>query len=189
MSVNSKGLREYKRNKINPFLEEAIEKIDSHLVKKYRSSTGTSRAAILTAVDENNIPVGHTSFIRQIEVDDEQFTKIYLSQFSAFWNLKSSSMKVFGYIMTKLVPKQDMFFFLIDECKEHTSYKAEKSIYLGLANLIENKIIARGPTESVYFINPMVAFNGNRVTFAKTYIKKRKTNKSIKIDPNQTKLL
>ena len=31
--------------------------------------------------------MGHT-FIQQIEVDEQQFTKIYLSQFSAFFNLK-----------------------------------------------------------------------------------------------------
>ena len=33
----------------------------------------------------------------------------------------------------------------------------------------------------------MVAFNGDRVTFAKTYVKKTKINKEI--DPNQTNLL
>ena len=33
----------------------------------------------------------------------------------------------------------------------------------------------------------MVAFNGDRITFAKTYVKKRK--KTQNIDPNQTSLL
>lgn len=33
----------------------------------------------------------------------------------------------------------------------------------------------------------MVAFNGNRITFAKTYVKKQKAEKFI--DPNQTNLL
>ena len=80
-----------------------------------------------------------------------------------------------------------MFIFLMSECKDFTGYKGEKSIYIGLASLVEKKIIARGPSDSVYFINPMVAFNGDRVTFAKSYIKKQK-KKTIK-DPMQVDLL
>ena len=48
-------------------------------------------------------------------------------------------------------------------------YKQAKENY----RLLENDIIARGPSDSLYFINPMVAFNGDRVTFAKTYVKKQ----------------
>lgn len=46
-------------------------------------------------------------------------------------------------------------------------------IYKGLAELITAEIIARGPNEYVWFINPMIVFNGDRVTFAKTYVKKK----------------
>ena len=88
--------------------------------------------------------------------------------------------------MTKLVPKQDMFVFLDDECMQYTGYNSQSSIKIGLGSLVENKIIARGPSDSLYFINPMVAFNGDRVTFAKTYIKKQKVKA---IDPNQTNIL
>ena len=117
-------------------------------------------------------PVGKAS-IRQIEVDEEQFTKIYLSQFSAFWNLNTQAIRVFGYIMTKLVPKQDMFIFLMEECLTHTKYKNHRSVHQGLSALLEADIIARGPADTLYFINPMIAFNGDRVTFAKTYVKKK----------------
>ena len=88
--------------------------------------------------------------------------------------------------MTKLTPKQDMFIFLKDECLEHTGYKSEKSIFIGLGSLVENNIIARGPADNLYFINPMVIFNGDRVSFTKTYVKKQKT---MQIDPNQINLL
>lgn len=181
-----KGLSTYIKNKENPFIEQAIEQINSNIVRKYKGARNTGEKAILKAVDDNGEVLGHTSFVRQIEVDEEQFTKFYLSQFSAFWGLKSQAIKVFGYIMTRLIPKQDMFIFLMDDCKEHTGYKGEKSIYIGLASLVENEIIARGPADTLYFINPMVAFNGDRVTFAKTYIKKKKPRE---INPAQTNLL
>ena len=180
------SLLDFAKNKENPFLKEAVEQIQQSIVKKYKNTSGTSRNAILQAVNSEGELVGHTSFIQQIEVDEEQFTKIYLSQFSAFWNLKTQAIRVFGYIMTKLVPKQDLFSFFLDECMEHTGYKSEKSIYIGLASLLQNHIIARGRNDSHYFINPMIAFNGDRVTFAKTYIKKQKGKV---IDPNQVSLL
>lgn len=181
-----KKITDFEKNIENPFLKEAVQQIQSGIVKKYKNTSGTSRGAILQAVNSEGELVGHTSFIRQIEVDEQQFTKIYLSQFSAFFNLKSQAIKVFGYIMTKLNPKQDMFIFLMEECLEYTKYTSKNSIWIGLGSLVEEKIIARGPAESLYFINPMIAFNGDRVTFAKTYVKKQKGKI---IDPMQTNLL
>jgi len=182
---NAYSLAKYSFNETNPFLNEAIEKIQSNIVKKYKNATNTGEKAILKAVDDNGELIGHTSFIRQVEVDEERFTKIYLREFSAFFDLKPQAIKVFGYIMTKLIPKQDMFFFLLHECLTYTGYKSKNSIWIGLGALVENKIIARGPADTVYFINPMVAFNGDRVTFARTYVKKKAKD----LDPNQTNLL
>lgn len=180
------SLKSYKSNKENPFMNEALDIINSNVVKRYKNSTNTGEKAILKAVDDNGEVLGHTSFVRQIEVDEEKFAKLYLSNFSAFWDLKNQAIKVFGYIMTKLQPKQDMFIFLHDECMKHTGYKSKNSIWIGLGSLVENGIIARGPADSLYFINPMVVFNGDRVTFAKTYVKKRKSKE---IDPAQTNIL
>ena len=179
-------LGSHELNRENPFLKEAIEQIQSGIVKKYKNTSGTSRNAILQAVNSEGKVMGHTSFIQQIEVDEQQFTKIYLSQFSAFFELNSQSIKVFGYIMTKLMPKQDFFIFDLEECLEYTGYKSGQSVYNGLSGLIGSSIIARGKKDYLYFINPMVFFNGDRVTFAKTYVKKQKGKI---IDPMQTNLL
>jgi hypothetical protein len=177
---------DFQKNRNNPFIEEAIEQIENSIVKKYRNSTGTSKDAILQAMDSSGNPAGHTTFIRQIEVDEDQFVKVYLSQFEAWYNLQPQGLKVFGYILSKLQPRQDLIPFFMYECLEFTQYKGEKSIYIGLANLLENNIIARGMNENFYFINPMIAFNGDRVTFAKSYVKKQKRKS---IDPNQTNIL
>lgn len=169
------NIRKFSKNYENPFLKQALEQINNNIVKKYKTATKTGQKAILQAFDPSTGEVlGHTQFIRQIEVDEEQFTKIYLSQFSSFWNLNTQAIKVFGYIMTKLIPKQDMFIFLLDECLSYTGYKNHRSIHQGISALLEAEIIARGPADTLYFINPMVAFNGDRVTFAKSYVKKKK---------------
>ncbi len=185
---NSTGLTEFQLNKENPFLKQAIEQVQKSIVKKYKTASSTDQKAILQAYDPNTGEVlGHTQFIRQIEVDDDQFAKFYLSNFSSFFDLKPQAIRVFGYILNQLIPNKDEFLFLTDECLEYTKYKSSTSVRIGLTSLLENEIIARGRADNLYFINPMIAFNGNRVTFAKTYIKKQKTDKFI--DPNQTNLL
>ncbi len=179
------NIRKYSKNSVNPFMEMAIEKVNGHIAKKYKSATNTDEKAILTAIDEKTGEyLGHTSFIRQIEVDEEKFTKVYLAQFSAFLDLGKPAIRVFGYIMEQLQPKKDMFIFLLEECMKHTGYKANKSINEGISDLLEAGIIARGPADSLYYINPLVAFNGDRVSYTKTFVKK----KTPKIAPNQTDL-
>ena len=171
---NSTSITEFEMYKENPFLQQAVEQVQNNIVKKYKTATKTDQKAILKAFDENTGEVlGHTQFIRQIEVDEEQFAKLYLSNFSAFFDLKPQAIKVFGYILNQLIPNRDEFIFILEECMEYTGYKSDTSIRIGLTNLLENKIIARGRKDVFYYINPMVVFNGNRITFAKTYVKKK----------------
>ena len=179
------GISEFSINKENPFLKEAVDQIQSNIVKRYKNTSGTSRNAILQAINSDGEVMGHTSFIQQIEVDDQQFTKIYLSQFSAFFELKPQAIRVFGYIMKQLIPKKDEFIFILEDCMEYTKYNSETSIRIGLTSLLKANIIARGRADVLYFINPMVAFNGDRVTFAKTYVKKQNEKK---LDPTQITL-
>lgn len=186
--MEMKTLSEFERNTENPFIKQAVEQVQKNIVKKYKTASNTGEKAILKAYDENTGEVlGHTQFIRQIEVDEEQFAKLYLANFSAFFDLKPQAIKVFGYILTQLQPNQDVFYFDREDCMTYTGYKSDKSVFIGLASLLFNEIIARGKNEYKYFINPMVAFNGSRVTFAKTYVTKQKNKAAI--NPNQINIL
>jgi hypothetical protein len=176
-------LSSYGFNEENPFLKQAVEEVQKNIVKKYKTAANTDQKAVLKAFDENTGEIlGSTQFIRQIEVDEEKFAKIYLDQFSAFFDLKPPAIKVFGYILNQLIPNKDEFVFLLDECIKYTGYKTKSSIFQGLGQLVQNEIIARGKTDFLYFVNPLVVFNGNRITFAHTYVKKQKN----KIPKNQS---
>lgn len=174
------SILEFEKNYENPFLKEAVQQVQNNIVKKYKVATKTGQNAILQAIDPNTGEmVGHTQFVRQIEVDEEEFAKIYLSNFSAFFDLKLQAIRVFGYILKQLTPNKDEFLFLIDDCMKYTNYKSDTSIRIGLTSLLKANIIARGKIDVLYYINPMVAFNGNRITFAQTYVKKKK-NETLK---------
>lgn len=177
---NTTKFSDFKKNEENPFLKQALEEVNKSVVKKYKSAAGTDRKAVLQAVDPNTGELlGHTSFIRQIEVDEEQFTKFYLSNFKVFYGLSEKAMRIFGYIQTRLIPNKDEFTLFMDDCLKQTGYKTKRSAYAALAELIKAEIIARGKVDTLFFINPMVVFNGNRITFVRTYIK-RVEDKSLK---------
>lgn len=175
--IIKKKVSDFAKNDENPFIQQAIENIDKNIVKKYKSSTNTDQKATLVAYDPNTSEIlGHTRFIRQIEVDEEQFAKLYLANFGAFFDLSTAAIRVFGYILKCLKPKSDQFMFDRKKCMEYTHYKSDKQIYKGLGELVNGEIIARGPNEYVWFVNPMVVFNGDRVSFAKTYVKKKQSS-------------
>jgi len=166
-------LTDFQKNEENPFMKQAIEGIENHVVKKYKSNSGGDKKAVVALADTETGEVFKTSFIRQIEVDEEQFTKLYLSNFAAFFDLSQAAIRVFGYFMTCMKPKNDLIIFNRKKCLEYTKYKTDKAVYKGLAELVKAEIIARGPADNLWFINPLIVFNGDRVTFAKTYVRKK----------------
>lgn len=188
MAKSEIKLSDFKRNEENPFMKQAVEEVEKHIVKKYRNSTGQGQRALVAAADIHTGEVFKTSFLRQMEVDEEQFVKLYLSNFAAFFDLSKAAIRVFGYFMQAMKPKNDMVVFLLDACMEYTGYKAKDTIYRGLAELVHNEIIARGPNETLWFINPLIVFNGDRVSFTKTFVKKKSLAAKEKADKNQLKL-
>ena len=172
-------LSAFAKNKENPFMLQAIEEIENHIVKKYKSNTGSDKKGVVISCDTDTGEVFKTSFIRQIEVDEDKFAKLYLSNFAVFFELSQAAIRVFGYIMTCLTPKKDMIIFFLDECLIYTKYKSKETIYRALAELVNAEIIARGQSDTLWFINPLIVFNGDRVSFSKTYIKKKTESKNL----------
>jgi len=170
--------------KENPFVEKAIQ--DIRIVKKTQVIRPKNRDEIQMITSTDGEVTGYTAFTRFIEVDEERFAKVYLSQFASFWELSRAAIRVFSYILSVLKPKQDSFIFKMDDCLEHTKYKHKKDVLSGLGNLIECNIIARSNYDWEYFINPLVVFNGDRVAFTKMYVKKKKDKE--KSDNNQLDL-
>lgn len=169
-------LREMESHKENPFAKQALVKIGQALTSRMVIGSNKDEAAILKAVEENTGKVlGNSVFMRNKTVDEEQFAKFFFAGFKAFFDLKPASIKVFGFILKQLRPNADYIMFFIDDCIKDTKLSAI-SVYRALGELCKADIIARGRTEEMYFINPMVVFNGDRVTFATTYIRSHFAN-------------
>lgn len=157
---------------------QTLVKLNGALGCKKVMGANKDEGAILKAFDEKTGEVvGQTAFFREKTVDQEQFTKFYLSGFKAFFDLRPATIKVFGYILNLLKPNSDEFLFNYKDCMEVTKYSSV-TIFKALAELCKAEIIARGWNDVLYYINPMVVFNGDRVTFATTYINKNFPNRN-----------
>lgn len=169
------GVKEFNVYDVNPFLDSSLEVIGSSSRRRYKVSSQSSESAVLEAFDPKSGEVlGRTQFVRNVIVDEGRFVKLYLDNYSdSFFNLSSQGLRVFGYVLTKLVPDKDIFIFDKDECLRYTGYRSERSVFMGLDNLLKNGIIARTIKEYRYFINPLIVFNGNRITYAKNNKLKR----------------
>ncbi len=140
----------------------------------------------MSIVDSSGDVRGCSAFLQFVEVDEEKFAKLYISQFAAFWELDKASIRIFGYILNNLVKNKDIVYIDIDEALQYTGYTAKKTIFAGLAKLVSMGVIARSTNHMKYFINPLMFFNGDRVTFAKTFIRKKRKDKEV--DKNQLSL-
>lgn len=159
-----KKITTHVQHKVTPFYADVMEK---EVSTRRRILAGRDGSQII------NMKTGEiegTQVFASIEkVDRETFTKVYRKGMVQMFNLSKSGIKVFGYFTTIAKPNQGEAIFEMDRCKDYTGYKTDKPIMKGLAELLENKFIARSKYHYRYFINPTMFFNGSRVAFVKLF--------------------
>lgn len=173
----SKKLYQYSLNKVNPFLDETLHHVEKG---KKLILLGTTKDVFIDG--ESGETVASSVFAKKIEIDKAQFAKIYVNSLASWFELSKTGIRVFAYIVSTLKPDSDTFILDYESCKEYTGYKSKSSIACGIKELIENKFIARGQNQYIYFINPTIFFNGNRITFLQQYVLKNENEKQKKIN-------
>jgi hypothetical protein len=165
----SKGVRDFPKFKNSPFFVGVM-----HNVKKGNKTVaiGTQQFLLFdakTGAEEKNT----TAFmgVRKV-VDKGQFTKVYLSAINALFELTPKAQKVFSFFMTAQQMNDHQVYFSPERCAELTGYKSPRSIYEGLAELLEKEFIARATDTNFFYINPEICFNGNRLVQFQDWIVK-----------------
>lgn len=117
------------------------------------------------------------------EVDKEQFVKIYIDEIKALFDLSRSGLKVFGYFLQAMRINTDEIYVNIPKLMAYCNYRYKAQAYKGLGELLSNKIIAMSADVNIWFINPHIIFNGDRIAFIKQYKLKDKD-----VLPTQTEM-
>lgn len=121
------------------------------------------------------------------EVDSTKFVKLYLNGVKAFADLSKTGAKVFEilyYEIQKNIGK-DRLYLTLKTIDQDLVKIGKATFYRGVDELIEKKFIA--PTDSIgwYWLNPDYVWNGDRLSFVKTYVKKQES----KIPTRDTKTI
>lgn len=151
------------KHETNPFFEP-VTKID----KGRRTIIAGHTKDILVNSDTGEVS-GVSLLHRYKEVDKESFVKLYIGEVSALFDLSKTGLKVFGYVLTALRVNKAEIYLHIPDLMEYCGYKQKNQVYKGLSELITNKIIAQSTRPGIWYINPTIVFNGDRIAFIKEY--------------------
>ncbi len=161
-------LTDFPNNIENPFMNCAPTEIAKHT--RYQIKSRDMNEEIW--VNETTGEAATLMLGKRVVKDDDQFVKLFPSMIGQLFELSNSGIRVLCYIMTCMKPKNDMIIFMLKDCMEFTNYTSKAPIYKGLAELLAAQIIARGETDYLYYINPLIMFNGDRIGFCTIYEKK-----------------
>ena len=165
-------LTDFEKYEENPFMPALIKDMAVRNRKQYLQSDNGNRSMVVVH-DDSQTPLAQTGFFKVEEVDQSQFVKIFVSNIAEHNDLTTQGRNLMFYLMTLMRPSSDTVRVRIDEALKFLGYKAKRSYFMGVANLLERKIIARTKYDDEFYINPLVMFNGDRIVTAKIYVKKK----------------
>ena len=151
----------------NPFWEKTEVKIGSKMVKV---SGGRH-------INGDGESISHSGIHVVREVDENEFVKVYTKNIRAIFDLKPTAQRVLQYLMTELqkTPNADAIYLAwvgADEYFSENDIKASRaSFHRALSELIQKGFLAESTKPNMFWFNPNLFFNGNRLTFVHEYRK------------------
>lgn len=124
--------------------------------------------------DTGEVVASIAGFWQAEEVDSTKFLKLYVNGVKAFSNLSTKGTKVFElmyYEMQKEIGK-DKIYLNFNAIDPHIKI-AKTTFYDGVAELVEKKFLAPTTFPHWFWVNPDYIWNGDRLSFVKTYVKKQ----------------
>jgi hypothetical protein len=173
--------------KENPFLENFSVTTKGKRITV--NALGSDDQNIL--VNQSTGEMKGTHVMAYKEVDDDEFIKLFTANVALTFDLNMSGHKVFNMlcrVMQKEAIKKDQVYIddnvREDFVNEFNVKFASATLYRGLENLISRKILAKSQRTNIYFINPSMVFNGDRLAFTTVIERKRKSKKRDDLTPD-----
>lgn len=156
-------------HKENPFMLEV-----SNLKTKRKTVSVKSGKAI---IDRDTGQVEDVAEIVSVHrVDNEQFVKVFTSNLKQFFNLKPTTYRMVQVLLHQLgkTPHRDTVYLNMGVAENYFTETEQRSVsktayYNAMRELIEKQFIAESTMPNLYWINPSLFFNGDRVRFVKEY--------------------
>lgn len=154
-------------NSRNPFMKSVIIEMDA------------STQVLINGEDKSGQRINKNDAIiwkNRIIKDRRKFTKLYHNGLKDFFGLGRSEMDILKFIMHRLRKDQDKVAFTYKLVKEETDIASDSTVSITLLSLMNKGIVARAEGDGIYYINPNIFFNGDRVAFVNSYIMEKESS-------------
>jgi len=149
-------------------------------------TVGTKRISVSGGrhISEDGESVEHSGIHIVRQVDESQFLKVYTKNIKAIFDLKPSTQKILQYLMQTLqkTPNAEGVYLSWFRASEYFSEEdvqmSRASFHRAMKELLQKQFIAESIDPNMFWFNPNLFFNGNRMTFVNEYRKIKTTEKT-----------
>ncbi len=169
-------LRKSIKHKENPFIGKVCTTIKTK--KKYGASLKNNEAIFNTETAE--ISDKHVESKIVTLVDDAKFVKIFQDGIAGIYELTNAGKRVFRLLLEIVQENQgrDTIYMHHTDTERSEIHKMSKVTYFrGLGELVDKEFLASSDRTGMYFLNPLMLWNGDRFRFIKEYVRIRPTAK------------
>lgn len=135
---------------------------------------------------ETGESISHSGIHIIEEVDKDQFVKLYTKNMKVIFDLKPTVQRVLMAILDSVqrTPGTDRIYLNWFEIEDYSVKNnldiSERSFYKAMRDLLDKQFIAESASPNMYWINPHLFFNGNRMAFIREY-RLKATSKEVQI--------
>ena len=120
---------------------------------------------------------GDFAFMKEKEVDSEEFVKVYLDGVRKYGELKKAGALLFEFVYRELSGKnakdKDTIMLSYLLARRWKQDLAERTYFRGMHELLAKDFLFRTMAADVYFVNVRFMFNGNRMVLGQAYRRRR----------------
>lgn len=170
--------------KDNPFMDEKYP-----LVQVKTKRITNNKGGYMVKGETGEVVSQIAGFWVAEEVDSTKFVKLYVNGVKAFSGLSTKGTKVFELMYYEIQNNigNDKIQLRFSSIDQDVTKIAKSTFYDGLNELVEKKFLAPTDVPNFYWVNPDYVWNGDRLSFVKTYVKKQ-SNAVPKRDTNTLEL-
>jgi hypothetical protein len=171
-SVDEKlTLNSFNYNSINPFIQEAVVHIKESNSKSKMAGIGNLQVLDEDSGELKNQRILYLKNTKQVE-DKQEWYKMYFGSISRFFHLSKSTGLLWEYLIKNISYNNDRVCIDIASVVDETGM-TRSCVYKCLVRLLEAQFIAKAEKKNCYFINPGIAFKGERITLIQEYVLKQ----------------
>lgn len=174
------GIKQGKKAPVQGRRKNVLAYPENPFWDKVEVKLGTKRITVAGGmhVTEQGETVSHSGIHVIREVDEDEFVKVYTRNIKAIFDLKPAAQRILQYLIIELqrTPNADAIYLAWvgaeEYFSEHNVKMSRSAFFNALKELIEKRFIAESTKPNLFWFNPNLFFNGNRMTFITEYRRK-----------------